>query len=793
MYSPRFSPAITALTIALAVPTTAMPAQSTTSRAPRASARSVPAPASVLGFEPGTDRKLPSWKQVVDYFTALDRASPRVSVHTLGKTALGRPFIAAFIGDSAVIANLPRYREIQRKLADPRTRDAGERASLIAGGKVVVLVTSSIHSTEVGGILTPTVLAYRLASGEDPETRSIRANDLVILVPSLNPDGVDIVGDWYRSSLGKPWEGTGPPVIYNKYTGHDDNRDWYAFTQVETQYTIDSLHNVWHPEIVNDIHQQGPRASRLFVPPYMDPWEPNVDPIIAAGVNSMGMAMAWRLTADGKTGIATNASYDAWTPARSYQHYHAGIRILTETASARLATPIDLPFDSLGGGRGFDPQVMSWNFVAPWPGGHWTIHDIVDYQTSATWALLVQSALERPKWLDSFARVGERAVQGRAAPGRGDWPVAFLIPERQPDTASLETMLRILQRGQVEIRRTRAPLTIGDASYPPGTYAIFTTQPYAGFAKALLEEQHYPDLREYPGGPPKRPYDVTAATLPLIMGVRVAAVSDTLPVATSAPIAPIAPPVLQVPGLTENKSRRIAIYRSYDPSMDEGWTRWVFDQYRIPFTSIVDRDVRAGKLADRFDVIILPDQSPGELSRGVTHSYPDSLKGGLGAEGAAALADFVENGGTLVTFNEASDYAIQALALPVKNVLDGVKNRDFYAPGSILRVTLDENHPVTRRMVARPAIWFQGGPAFEITDPSRATAVAKYPDDGDPLLSGWLLGGPRLHGKAALVDVTKGKGHVVLFGFRPQYRGQTTATYPLLWGALLPRQEAAGQ
>ncbi|HEU4586959.1 MAG TPA: M14 family zinc carboxypeptidase, partial [Gemmatimonadaceae bacterium] len=744
-----------------------------------------------LGFEPGTDRKLPSWKQVVDYFTALDRASPRVSVRTLGTTGMGRPFIAAFIGDSAVIANLPSYREIQRKLADPRTRESGERASLIANGKVVVLVTSSIHSTEVGGILTPTVLAYRLASGEDAETRSIRQNDLVILVPSLNPDGVDIVHDWYQSSMGKPWEGSGPPVIYNKYTGHDDNRDWYAFTQVETQLTIDSLHNVWHPAIVNDIHQQGPRASRLFVPPYMDPWEPNVDPIIAAGVNSMGMAMAWRLTAEGTTGIATNASYDAWTPSRSYQHYHAGIRILTETASARLATPIDLPFDSLGGGRGFDPQVMSWNFVAPWPGGHWTIGDIVDYQTSATWALLVQAAVERGKWLESFARIGERAVEGRGAPGRKGWPVAYVVPARQVDTASLATMLRILQRGQVEIRRTRAPFSTDGVTYPTGTYVILTAQPYGGFAKALLEIQHYPDLREYPGGPPKRPYDVTAQTLPLMMGVDVAAISDTLTVATTPPIGPITPPELEVPGLSGKTSRRIAIYRSYDPSMDEGWTRFIFDQYHIPFTSIVDRDVRAGRLHDRFDVILLPDQSPRGLARGVTRPYPDSLKGGLGTEGAAALAEFVEDGGTLIAFNEASDYAIEALSLPVKNLLADLKSQDFYAPGSILRVTLDEQSPIARHMVAPPAIWFEEGPAFEITDPSKAKAVATYPGEGDPLLSGWLLGGEKLHGKAALVDVERGKGHVVLFGFRPQYRAQTTATYPLVWGAMLPWPEAA--
>ena len=744
----------------------------------------VPTPASVLGFEPGADRKLPSWNQVTSYFAALDRASARVAVHTLGTTALGRPFIAAFIGDSATLAALPTYREIQRKLADPRLQQPGERTSLIANGKVVVLVTSSIHSTEVGGILTPMVLAYRLATGEDPETRAVRANELVILVPSLNPDGVDIVGDWYRSTLGTRWEGTAPPVIYNKYTGHDDNRDWYAFTQVETQYTVDSLYSVWHPEIVNDIHQQGPRASRLFVPPYMDPWEPNVDPILAAGVNSLGMAVAWRVTAEGKTGVATHASYDAWSPARAYPHYHGAVRILTETASARLATPIDLPFDSLGGGLGFDPKVESWNFIAPWPGGHWSLHDIVGYQTSASWALLAQAATNRATWLDSFARVSERAVKGRAAPGREGWPIAYVIPMQQPDQAPLKTMLRILQRGQVEIRRARAPFVANNVRYSAGTYVVFTAQPYGSFAKTLLEEQHYPDLREYPGGPPQRPYDVTAQTLPLILGVRVAAVTDSFPIPTTEPIAPIPAPTLEVPGLSGTTSRRIAIYKSYVPSMDEGWTRWVFDQYHVPFTSIVDRDVRAGALNDRFDVIILPDESPRALARGATHSYPDSLKGGLGEEGAAALRAFVEHGGTLVTFNDASLYAIQTLALPVKNVLAGVSARDFYAPGSILRVNLDRQHPLTALMRATPAIWFQGGPAFEITDPSRAAAVAVYPEEGDPLLSGWLLGGAKLHGKAALVDVREGKGHVVLFGFRPQYRGQTMATFPLMWAAV---------
>ena len=747
----------------------------------------VPTPAAVIGFEPGTDRRLPSWAQVVEYFSRVDAASPRLTLRTLGRTTKGRPFVAAFIADSATLADLPRFRDIQARLADARLRrgNADARERLVAEGKTIVLVTSSIHSTEVGGIMTPLVLADRLVRGEDEETRAIRAGTITILVPSLNPDGVDIVGDWYRATVGTPAEGTSPPELYHHYVGHDNNRDWYAFTQVETQLTIDSLHNVWHPQIVNDIHQQGASGSRIFIPPYMDPIEPNVDPIVTAGVNAMGMAMAWRLTADGKTGIAVNASYDAWTPARAYQHYHGGIRILTETASARLASPIDLPFDSLRPSRGYDSKVSSWNFLAPWPGGRWTVGDIVDYQSSATWALLAEAARDRRQWLESFATVAERAVAGREAPGRGDWPVAFAIPAAQRDTAALHALLRILQRGGVEVHRAGAAFASGGARHGAGTYVVPLAQPYGAFAKALLERQRYPDLREYPGGPPKRPYDVTAHTLPLLMGVEVAEVREPLDVALGAPIPMVGAPTLAAAGLGARSARRIGLYASWAPSMDEGWTRWIFDQYGVRYTTVRDRDLRAGDLARRFDAIVIPDQSPRALERGAMQpGYPDSLRGGIGAVGAAALRRFVEDGGTLVAFNEASRYVVDALDLPVRDVLDGVASRDFYAPGSLLRIEIAAGHPLAGRLRGTPAIWFEDGPAFEVTDSARATVVARYPEEGDPLVSGWLLGGDRLRGKGALVEARLGRGRVVLFGFRPQYRAQSMATYPLIWSAL---------
>jgi hypothetical protein len=746
--------------------------------------RSVPTPASVIGFEPGADRKLPEWRQVVAYFTALDAASPRVQLHTLGKTTLGRPFVAAFIGDSATLADLPRIREMQRKLADPRLLTNGELPRLVANGKVVVLVTSSIHSTEVGGILTPLTLAHRLVTGEDEESRAIRRNALVILVPSLNPDGVDIVGDWYRRSLGTAWEGTGPPELYHHYTGHDNNRDWYAFTQAETRMVIDSLYNQWHPQIVNDIHQQGSAGTRIFIPPYMDPIEPNIDPILIAGVAQMGKSMTWRMTSQGFTGIANNTSYDGWTPARAYQHYHGAIRILTETASAALASPITVSFDSLRPGYNVDPKTTGVDYLTLWKGGAWGIGDIVKYQTAASWALLAQAADDRALWLASFAQVERNAILGNRAAGRADWPATIVIPAQPARDTAVNAVLRILQRGQVEVRRATGSFAAAGKSYPAGSYLIYTAQPYGSFAKSLLENQHYPNLREYPGGPPKRPYDVTAHTLPLLYGIDVAFVRDSVTAASSA-LAPVRATTWTARGLSDSRTRRIALFRNYSPSMDEGWTRWVFDQYRIPYTVITAKDIRAGNLGARFDALVLPDQAARQIARGPAGPSPDSVKGGVGDEGAAQLRTFVNGGGTIVAFNDASDYAIEALGLPVKNVLADLRPTDFYAPGSLFRVELDASSPLAAGMSAPQSVaWFEGGPAFEVTDPSRASVVARYPAQGDVLLSGWLLGGQRLNGKAAMVDVKQGRGHVVLFGFRPQYRAQSMATFPLIWNAL---------
>ena len=312
----------------------------------------IPVPEDVLGFVPGDDRKLASWDQVLNYFTALAKASDRVKFETLGQSTMGKPFVMATISAPENLARLDEYKRVQELLADPRklgppgVRDR-KASELIKHSKTIVLITCGIHSTEVGSYLSSMLIAHRLASSNDPAIQSILHNTIILLVPSLNPDGVDIVKNWYDKTLGTPYEGTDPPELYHKYTGHDNNRDWYAFTQVETQITVDKIHNVWHPQIVHDIHQQGEFGSRLFLPPYMQPVEPNVPKEIVAGYTELGNFMAREMRAQGFKGITTNSTYDAWSPARAYSHYHGGVRILSETASCKIATPITVKFGEL--------------------------------------------------------------------------------------------------------------------------------------------------------------------------------------------------------------------------------------------------------------------------------------------------------------------------------------------------------------------------------------------------------------------------------------------------------------
>jgi hypothetical protein len=813
-------------------------------------ATAVPTPESVLGFVPGDDRQLVDWGQVLGYLKALDAASDRVSVEEIGKTTQGRPFVLVTVTSGANHARLEEIRRANARIADPRGLGDEEAERLVRDGKAIVAMAYSIHSTEVGGTLASLRLVHHLASSDDPGVRAVLDATVLLVLPSHNPDGTDLVAEWYRRQLGTPFEGTSPPALYHPYVGHDNNRDWYMFTQMETRLTVRHLYHRWHPQVVHDVHQMGTRGARIFVPPYADPWEPNVDAVLVAAAGALGSHVASRLTTSGRTGVVTGAIFDAWTPGRAYPHTHGGVRLLSETASARLATPIEVKPEELGRrSSGYDPRVASASYPAPWPGGTWRIADVVETQFQASLAILEHMAANREHWLRT-ALAANRRASARSS------PFAFVVPAGQRDPTAVARLVEVLRLGEVEVHRARAPFEAGGRAYEAGAVVVRTQQPASGFAKTLLERQRYPDLREYEGGPPQQPYDVTAHTLPLLLGVEVDGVDSpfdaalervgddggltgavegrgprlalghasgalvavsrllergvpvrwaleafadagrsfpagTLLVPASARrfVAPLASELgLRVQAVRADprgprlRRPRVGLYRSWVPSMDEGWTRFVFEkEMGVTYQELRDREVRAGRLRERFDAVVLPDQSPAALLNGhAKGSMPEEYTGGLGVEGGAALRAFVESGGTLVALDSAALFAIEQLRLPVKNVLGGVASADFFCPGSILRTAADPTHPLAHGLPETTPVWFEGSPAFEV---DAGATVLRYGDE-DPLLSGWLLGGDRLKRKAALVEVPLGTGRVVLFGFRPQYRAQSRVTYVALLNAL---------
>jgi hypothetical protein len=759
------------------------------------SAQKVPAPNDSLGFTPGDDKKLASWNQIVDYFQKLDAASDRVQFQEIGKTTMGAPFVYATISAPENLKNLERYKQTNAKLADPRTIKSNDKLaqSLIKQGKTIVLITCGIHSTEVGSTLSSMLIAHKLATSNEPEIQKILQNTIVLLVPSLNPDGVDIVKNWYDKTLGTKFEGTTPPELYHKYVGHDNNRDWYAFTQVETQLTVDKIHNIWHPQIVNDIHQQGANGARLFVPPYMKPVEPNVPKEIVEGYTELGNYIRDEMTRAGFAGITNDSIYDAWTPARAYSHYHGGVRILTETASARLASPIKVEFEKMrvDASDNYDPQKTSANFPKPWQGGDWTLRDITNYMTTSSFTLLKHAADHREAWLKRFYAIGKEATR----PRKDGELFGYVIDKSKNDNEWILT--DALERAGVEVKQAGTITTDGKTKKIeyPYQYIIRLDQPYAGFAKAMIEPQKYPDLRDEKGNPIP-PYDVTAHSLALLTGISVEKIYK--PFTTKEPT-PEGSDSVSV-DCKEIKQSQNWIYRSHVPSMDEGWTRWTFDNYEWlnrsqtgcveNYKRIYDKEIRTENLSEA-KAIIFPDQSPNQILNGYAKSaMPDEYTGGIGAEGVANLRKFVEAGGTLVFLNRASNFAIEQFNLPVVDVNKGANRKDFYIPGSILRTELDTAHPIAKGMPKDSIAWFEDSPAFEIkTDPLALTnnfkIIASYPKNPkDILLSGWALGAEKLAGKAALVEFTIGKGKIVLFGFRPQYRGQSLATFPLLFNAI---------
>ena len=487
----------------------------------------------------GADRQLAHWDQMVDYFMLAAERSDRVRVRELGKTTLGHPYLLTVISSPDTIADLARYQGMQRALADPR-RTSPERANEIARtGKAVVLVGANVHATEIGTSQVMNDLVYRLAVEESPEVDHLLDNLIILLIPSQNPDGQRMVVDWYRRNLGTPYEGSPLPDLYHKYTGHDNNRDSYMLTQVETRYLNQVLYQDWLPEVYLDAHQMGNSDARIFVPPFKNPPNPNVDPLIWTQVNQLGQAMASKLHEAGKTGVIWGELYSGfWQGANNTNPWwHNMVALLTEVASADLASSVRQERVSsrrgrqisrggtLGTRRAFrlplapprDTQARM-NYPRPWLGGLWTAGDVVEYSALAIDGLLESIANNRTTLKRNFYLMNQRAIDKFA----GEGPYAFVIPADQPDPGAVAAMVRLLQAEAAEIEVAREPFIADDTVYAAGTYVARLAQPFGRWIKDVLEPQTYPEIRwPHPDAPLDKPYDVTAWSLGMLTGVDV--------------------------------------------------------------------------------------------------------------------------------------------------------------------------------------------------------------------------------------------------------------------------------
>ena len=840
-------------------------------------AAQVPSPEAHFGFRMGADRQLASAEDIERYFDLVASRSDRVRVIDVGPTTEGHRTIAAIVSAPENIRNLDSIRAANRRLADPRTIPADEARRLATAQKAVLAIGGGIHASEVGASQAACELLFSLASASDARTLTVLQNVVIILIPSLNPDGHRLVVDWYQREKGTPFEGGPMPWLYHKYAGHDLNRDAFMLNMAENRNLARLFYTDWHPHVFLTMHQMAGNGPRFFVPPNDDPIDPNYDPLIWREAALLGGAMALELQRDRRPGVLSNGMYDYYWPGYedSAPLGHNTVCLLTEAAGVKIATPVVVPATELRAGmKGLPEYKQQINFPDPWRGGPWTLRDIVDYDLSAVRGLLYAVSAYREQLVQNFYDMGRRAVEA----GREGGPFAFIIPPDQHDPHATAKLEELLLGGGIEIHRAIEPFRADGNPYPAGTDMVLLAQPYRAYVKTLLERQSYPARRLPPNGPSERPYDVAGWTLPQQMGVDVRTIERTFePPATSrltsAAVAAarvwgetkptyylveargnggaiaanrlitaflqtswIAAPIVAggfryepgsivvpyskasetiVAGIARDlglradgvKGRmpqaskpigraRVALYKPWTENIDEGWTRWVLDQYGFKFVTITDVEVHAGNLRARYDAIILPSAPAEQLIGGnPMGTVPPEYAGGLGDAGLDALKKFVEAGGSLICLDDAGSLAITAFNLPVRDVAREAGNK-FFCPGSILRLEVDPSQPLTYGMSPETAAFFAFSAAYEPIA-ARATSdghggeppvgslqsIARY-GTKDLLLSGWLEGGELIAGRSAVLQAAVGAGHVLLIGFPAQHRGQSLATFRLVFNAI---------
>jgi hypothetical protein len=809
-----------------------------------ATSSTVPSPADHLGRPVGTDFRLADWTEVSEYYAKLDAASDRVLVEKIGQTTEGRDFLLSIISSEENMAQLDALRAYAHQISHPNQYTPAEISNAVSKGKIIAFITLSMHSTETASTEMGMQFAYQLATSNEEPWPTIRQEVVVVIVPSLNPDGIDHVVRWYRQHVGTPYEGADLTRLYQYYTGHDNNRDWFSLTQAETRLLTQQLYQRWYPQVLWDVHEYGSGTQeRLFLPPYRDPLNPNIDPAIVAGINFLGTRGTADLTRSQLRGVAQGIGYDAWWNGgnRSVPCRHNIMGILTEAASVNIASPIFVPLKNLKDPLKRKDYQRSVQFIDPWEGGWWRLSDIIRYETAFGTSLLSSLARERSYWLTNSLDVAKRAV---ALPP-GTSPVAWIIPSNETNKGSVERLVDILLASGIEIDRADSVITADGRQYPAGSLIIRRAQAYGNYAKDLLEVQSFPS--------DVKPYDVTGWTLPPLFDVRCIEVASKLecdlspvtttskamtsfvgdPRLTRAPsgslnmsdsgswkqlftslkagqqyLVPLDQPAVGLLLTTAASDQpryngqstkltgmpRVGLYSPWSASMDEGWLRWLLDSTSIPFQTLKNETIKAGRLRDIVDVIIIPDLSDATLNHGRDPgTLPGNLAGGLENIGVEALEEFVLQGGTLIGTQGSAEWLRTTFELPFTEVT--ADDKEFLCPGSVVRAE-PTSSLLTKDMPASTSIFFSSSKAWthdtKNSTNKRVGAITTHLNYAprNVLVSGYIQHPGTIEGSAAWVEAKYGDGQIHLFGFRPHYRGWTQGTFHLLFRAMLLNQPA---
>jgi hypothetical protein len=855
-------------------------------------------PSAEFGASIGDDYFLATYSQLESYWKKLARESDRVRLVDIGRTEEGRSQWMAIVSAPENLQRLDDYRDISKRLALAEGLTEAQAHRLAAEGKAIVWIDGGLHATEVLGSQQLIETVYQLASRTDDETmRFLR--DVIVLAAHANPDGHELVANWYMREQ-EPTRRTlsGIPRAYQKYIGHDNNRDFYMSTQAETINVNRVLYKEWFPQIVYDHHQTGPPGTVMFAPPFRDPTNYFLDPLIPSSIDLVASVMHERFASEKKPGVTmrSGSTYSTWWNGglRTTAYFHNQIGLLTETIGS--PTPTEIPLVP-------ERQIPSRDLPYPIAPQRWRFRQSIDYSITANRAVLDAASRFRERLLFDAYRMGKDSIdRGNrdswtfsprdlvpASRGRGGEPRqlrdpsrrdarGYILPSDQPDFLTATKFVDALLKTGIVVHRAWTPFTVAGKSYPAGSFVVKTAQAFRPHVLDMFEPQEHPDDIPYPGGPPTPPYDSAGWTLAFQMGVKFDRILDGFegpfervervgppaghvigPAAVAGyvlnhhqndaftavgrllaageevywprdrsvgntaagtgmmfiPSRPATRPLLETLaadlGLTftgvahappgdglKLKPVRIALWDKYGGSPPSGWTRWLLERYGFAFDLIYPQAIDAGELKARYDVLILTDEA--ELDArdrsNTVDRMPAEYRRTTGAlttsRSLPQLKQFVEGGGTLIAMGNAA-WLAREMGVPISSALvdgpgDGarpLRREQYYVPGSVLRISVDNTTPLGYGFERQVDVFFDNSPVFRIAGQQSGSVnrVAWFAGKS-PLRSGWAWGQQYLENGVAVADAKLGRGHVLLFGPDVTFRAQSHGTFKFLFNAI---------